>query len=290
MTTTLTAKKYEKLISDLSAILNKGRQAALSAVNQIKLETYWKMGERLAEAQELADPDQESSLMSRLSEDLDVDLPLLYRIKQFFHLWPDGVPVVEGSPTLSWSHFVEILSIKDSKERDYYLEEASTEGWSRDTLRKAIEKDLFTVSQEAKQLPAGQPPILDRPVKALHVYRGIVEKIVDGDTLLVRIDLGFDVWVNQRTRFRGINTAEIIRNGIPVGDLPDRAEQAKAFVEEKLKGIEYLVVKTYKTDLYGRYVSDIFYHPTIKKMEDVFEKGFFLNAELLAQGLADFMD
>ena len=190
---------------------------------------------------------------------------------------------------MSWSHFVEILSIKDSKERDYYLEEASTEGWSRDTLRKAIEKDLFTVSQEAKQLPAGQPPILDRPVKALHVYRGIVEKIVDGDTLLVRIDLGFDVWVNQRTRFRGINTAEIIRNGIPVGDLPDRAEQAKAFVEEKLKGIEYLVVKTYKTDLYGRYVSDIFYHPTIKKMEDVFEKGFFLNAELLAQGLADFM-
>ena len=112
---------------------------------------------------------------------------------------------------------------------------------------------------------------------------------MDGDTLLVRIDLGFDVWVNQRTRFRGINTAEIIRNGIPAGDLPDRAEQAKAFVEEKLKGIEYLVVKTYKTDLYGRYVSDIFYHPTIKKMEDVFEKGFFLNAELLAQGLADFM-
>jgi len=288
MTTALTAPKYEKLISDLSAILNKGRQDALSAVNQIKLDTYWKMGERLAEAQELADSDQESSLMSRLSEDLEMDLPLLYRIQQFFRLWPDGVPVVEGSPTLSWSHFVEILSIKDSKERDYYLEQASTEGWSRDTLRKAIGKDLFTVSQEPKQLPAGQP-VLDRPVKALHVYRGIVERVVDGDTLLVRIDLGFDVWVNQRTRFRGINTAEIIRNGIPAGDVPDRAEQAKAFVEERLKGIEFVVIKTYKTDMYGRYVADIFYHPTIKKMEDVFEKGFFLNAELLAGGLADRM-
>ena len=43
----------------------------------------------------------------------------------------------------------------------------------------------------------------------------------------------------------------------------------------------------YKTDMYGRYVADIFYHPTIKKMEDVFEKGFFLNAELLSAGLAD---
>ena len=46
---------------------------------------------------------------------------------------------------------------------------------------------------------------------------------------------------------------------------------------------------TYKTDIYGRYVSDIFYHPAIKKKEEVYEKGFFLNAELLAVGLADLM-
>ena len=39
MTTALTPSKYTKLISDLSAILDKGRQDALSAVNQIKLET-----------------------------------------------------------------------------------------------------------------------------------------------------------------------------------------------------------------------------------------------------------
>ena len=286
MTTALTPSKYDKLISDLSTILEKGRQKALSAVNQIKLETYWKMGERMAEAQELADPDQASSLMSRLSEDLNMDLPLLYRIQQFNRLWPDGVPVVEGSPTLSWSHFVEILSIKDPKERDYYFEQASIEGWSRDTLRKAIEKDLFTVSQETKKLSAGQP-VLERPVNPLHVYKAIVEKVVDGDTLLVRIDLGFDVWVNQRTRFRGINTAEIIRNGVPAGDAPDRAEQAKLFVEEKLKGVEFVVIKSYKTDKFGRYVVDLFYHPTIKRKEEVYEKGFFLNAELLAQGLAD---
>lgn len=39
--------------------------------------------------------------------------------------------------------------------------------------------------------------------------------------------------------------------------------------------------------MYGRCVADVFYHPTIKKMEEVFEKGFFLNTELLAEGLAD---
>jgi hypothetical protein len=55
--------------------------------------------------------------------------------------------------------------------------------------------------------------------------------------------------------------------------------------------------------MYGRYVADVFYHPTInpstllrvdaersrsiKKKEEVYEKGFFLNLELLVEGLAD---
>ena len=60
-------------------------------------------------------------------------------------------------------------------------------------------------------------------------------------------------------------------------------------MEERLKEIKFMVIKTYKTDMYGRYVVDVFYHPTIKKMEGVYEKGFFLNMELLSEGLADVM-
>jgi hypothetical protein len=36
-------------------------------------------------------------------------------------------------------------------------------------------------------------------------------------------------------------------------------------VEEGLKGIESVVIKPYKTDMYVRYVADVFCHPTIKK-------------------------
>lgn len=64
-------------------------------------------------------------------------------------------------------------------------------------------------------------------------------------------------------------------------------EKAKAFVEEKLKGLDFVVIKTYKTDMYGRYVSDIFYLPTSNKKEEIYEKGFFLNDDLLKAGLAD---
>ena len=43
----------------------------------------------------------------------------------------------------------------------------------------------------------------------------------------------------------------------------------------------------YKSDIYGRYVADLFYSPTLKKKEEVAMKGFFLNLELLNEGLAD---
>jgi micrococcal nuclease len=42
----------------------------------------------------------------------------------------------------------------------------------------------------------------------MYEYKAKVVKILDGDTMDVSIDLGFDVWVYQRVRLIGINTAE----------------------------------------------------------------------------------
>jgi len=44
----------------------------------------------------------------------------------------------------------------------------------------------------------------------MYEYACIVKRIVDGDTVDVDIDLGFDVWLqNERVRIVGINTPEI---------------------------------------------------------------------------------
>jgi len=287
MTTALTdTAPYRKLVDDLKALLEKGRAEAEAEVNRIRVETYWKMGKRILEMKEAADPTEERQLISSLSEGLGLDTSLLYRVLQLYRTWPDELPTMEEATQLSWAHYVELLSVKDRRERDFYFNIASLEEWSRDTLRKAIQKDFYTLEKSPKKLKSGVPT-LERGDDPLHIYKAVVERVVDGDTLLVRIDLGFEVWVNQRIRFRGINTAELIKDGVKTGKAPDRADQAKAFVEERLKDIEFIVIKTYKTDMYGRYVADVFYHPTIKKKEEVYEKGFFLNTDLLAEGLAD---
>jgi micrococcal nuclease len=43
----------------------------------------------------------------------------------------------------------------------------------------------------------------------LWFYRGICERVIDGDTIVFTVDLGFDIYLkSQKMRFAGINTPE----------------------------------------------------------------------------------
>ena len=40
------------------------------------------------------------------------------------------------------------------------------------------------------------------------IYRGKLDRVIDGDTIDAMIDVGFDIWVHKRIRFSGIDTWE----------------------------------------------------------------------------------
>ena len=42
----------------------------------------------------------------------------------------------------------------------------------------------------------------------MYEYKAVIERVVDGDTIDLRIDLGFKVWINERCRLLGIDTPE----------------------------------------------------------------------------------
>jgi hypothetical protein len=111
----------------------------------------------------------------------------------------------------------------------------------------------------------------------LFTFVAVVERVVDGDTLLVEVDCGFDCRMEQRLRLRGI-------------DSPERAtaagQHAQAFVEEELKRSPFVVVKTHRPDKYDRYLADVFYLAGEHDPQVVLERGIFLNRRLLQEGLA----
>ena len=97
-------------------------------------------------------------------------------------------------------------------------------------------------------------------------YRADVERVVDGDTLDLRIDLGFGVILTgdeARVRLRDIDTAEIF--GSRKGSEEHAAGQRqKAFVEEWVAQAETqqwsVLVQTWKDDergKYGRWLAEI---------------------------------
>ena len=79
-------------------------------------------------------------------------------------------------------------------------------------------------------------------------YNAIVDNVVDGDTVDLSIDLGFDIWHKARVRLMGLDTPE---------KWFDYGKVVKQYVEQSLEGKQVQIVST-KTDKYGRYLVQIY--------------------------------
>ena len=89
----------------------------------------------------------------------------------------------------------------------------------------------------------------ERGEKDLYTYEAAVERVVDGDTLLVEVDLGFDTRVREYLRLRGIDAPEL---ATPEG------YKARAFVERELRKAPGIILRSYRAEKYGRYLADVF--------------------------------
>jgi len=267
-------QKYRRLCDELRRLLDQARDEAGRALGEIRARTYWLMGQKLAPECAGIAPGEVTGLLERLGREVGVTRTVLWRALRFYQAFPEGVPAgAAGQVGLSWAAHVELLPLKDPAARDFYLQQAASHNWSARKLRRAIKSRLF----ESSRASAPGTERLERPRSGLHTYAGEVERVIDGDTLQVRIDLGFSVWKSEKIRLRGVDTPEL---GTPAG------RRAKEFVKKTLAGCGTVVVKTYKTDAYARYVADLFHHAGVERKEEIFDRGHFLNQQLLDERLA----
>ena len=85
-----------------------------------------------------------------------------------------------------------------------------------------------------------------------------VTKVVDGDTIDVILDMGFNILFAQRVRLFGIDT--------PESRTRDKVEKkygllSKKFLQEQIKKSKRVTIKTYKGDetgKFGRILGDVF--------------------------------
>jgi micrococcal nuclease len=103
-----------------------------------------------------------------------------------------------------------------------------------------------------------------------------VTKVVDGDTIDVVIDLGFDISFTTRVRLAGIDTPESRTK-----DLAEKALglESKKYLADRLKDAKNIVIKTEKinsTEKFGRVLGWLY----------VNGEGNSLNVEMINKGYA----
>ena len=95
-----------------------------------------------------------------------------------------------------------------------------------------------------------------------------VENVVDGDTIDVLIDLGFDILFQSRVRLAGIDTPESRTK-----DIKEKALglESKEYLKKHLKDAKSVVIKTEKMDSsekYGRILGWLYVNEDTESVND----------------------
>ena len=113
-----------------------------------------------------------------------------------------------------------------------------------------------------------------------YIYRAKLVKVVDGDTIDALIDVGFDIWIKKRIRYKGIDTWESRTRDL---DEKKKGLAAKARNKELLESVSnksgYFRIKSYGTGKYGRVLADIF-------VQDKEGNSINVNQQLIKEGHA----
>lgn len=150
--------KPTALVRDVRTLIEQAREHVGRAVNAGLVALYWQVGKRIH--QEVLQGERAGygeQIVSTLSRQLvreygqGFSAKNLHRMVQFAEAFPKHEIVSTLSRQLSWSHFVEILVLKDDLKRDFYAEMCRIEQWNVRALREKISGMLFERTALAKK-------------------------------------------------------------------------------------------------------------------------------------------
>lgn len=153
---------YNHLLNDIKSILQKGLAKAYKAVDNIKVQTYWQTGERIAreELEHKHRADYGKMVVESLAQDLGISRRVLYKIVRFYRTYPI-VPAL--SAQLSWSHYEILIGIKSKEKREFYESVSIHSSWSIRELRKRIRNKEFERAKKKGEIVVRLPKQLSAP-------------------------------------------------------------------------------------------------------------------------------
>jgi predicted nuclease of restriction endonuclease-like (RecB) superfamily len=143
-------EEYESFVEELKDRIRSVQLRAALSLNRELVLLYWRIGRDILNRQK-----QEgwgTKIIDRLSLDLSKAFPAmrgfrarnLKYMRAFAEAYPDEEFVQQVVAQLPWGHQVRILdAVKNPGQREWYVRQASENGWSRNVLVHQIESKLF---------------------------------------------------------------------------------------------------------------------------------------------------
>ena len=141
-------KEYSQLVDSIGELLESARKEVVRTINNILVKTYWEVGKRIVKYEQKGKDraDYGENLLKKLSRDLRLKYGKGFSRSnlQYMRLLYIKYPKCQTlSGKLSWSHYVELLSVSDDLARSFYEKQCVEENWSVRELRRQINSMLF---------------------------------------------------------------------------------------------------------------------------------------------------
>lgn len=270
------------------------------------LETVWQSGKEAYRISHETGKDYKT-----LNEDVDAAPGTLQKHARFYRLYPDGyVAEFDGKP-VAWSHYTAVLYVRNKEARDFYVQTAARAGWSSHELRRRIHNNYYENRRHPADTAAKGTAALTDKNQRLFTYAAKLLRVVDGDTLELEIDVGFNTWMRHKVRLRGIDCPETgtrkgdkatafvdallrpraklsgrkSRVSVPANEIKPSEEMIP--VERAPDPSPLVVIRSYKSEKFGRYLVDLWYLPGETDREEILRSGKLLNQILLDAKLAE---
>ena len=169
---------YDALVREVRGLLQTARNRAYQAVDNIKVQAYWQVGERIvrAELEHRERADYGARVIEQLARDLGMARRLLYEIVQFYRAYPI---VHTLRAELSWSQYGVLMRIEDARERAFYEDLTVRSGWSVRELEGQVRSGLFARSLREGAVPL-QVTTTAMPLRTEDAFRGVYHFEVPG--------------------------------------------------------------------------------------------------------------
>jgi len=156
-------KGYNVLLNDVISILEKAKYHAYKAVDNLRVQTYWQIGERITrdELKYKYRADYGERIIENLANDIGIARQTLTRAVKFYRVYPIVTAV---RLQLSWTHYEVLLSLP-GKQRKFYELQTIQNTWSTRELEKQIKSHLYERIHKEGKMIVSKPTIPALPEK-----------------------------------------------------------------------------------------------------------------------------